>query len=105
MTCLFSDVLVTEGVVDFDFDLLGSGLLQDKHIHLIMQQLAREANVDGCLNFVTSENPDLNTCLLDIVDCPTHLILELVFNSRRANQIKVDLDQLSNLIDLFVFVD
>mgnify|MGYP007004890792 FL=1 len=62
------------------------------------------ANVYRSLDFVTREHPELHARLLDIEDGLANLVLQLVLDSRRTNQIKFHLELLGNLIDCFLFI-
>ena len=60
------------------------------------------ANVDGSLNFVTCEDPQLHTCLFDIINCLADLILQFVFDRCRAKQIKLHFKLFSDCIYCFL---
>ena len=70
-----------------------------------MQQLTGVADIDRCLNFVTSQDPYLNSSALEIKDSLSNLFLQLVFNSSRTYQIKVNFKLLRNSIDGGLFVE
>lgn len=82
------------------------GLLSiyDESLHLCVQQLTREANVDCSLDLVPSEDPDLDASSLDKLKRVSDLILEFVFDGSRANQIEVDLNLLRDFVHVFLSI-
>lgn len=70
-----------------------------------MEKLARVADIDGGLDFVTGEDPELDACLLDVVDSPANINLQFVFDGRRADQFKIDFKLLCDSVDCSFFVD
>ena len=50
-------------------------LREHEHVHVLMEQLARMTNIDGCLNFVACQHPKLDTSSLYIIDCLANLVL------------------------------
>ena len=81
MTSLLGDVLLCERLIDLKSRFLWLSLLKDEHVHLVVEQLAGETNIYGCLYFVTSEYPELHPSHFDVIDCPTNIDLKFVLNS------------------------
>lgn len=69
-----------------------------------MEKLARVADVNGCLNFITSEYPKLDTSLFNVVDGLTDLVLQFIFDGGRTYKLKVDFKLLCNLINSCLLV-
>jgi len=63
------------------------------------------ADIDGSLNFITGEYPKLDTCLLDIVDGLANLILQLVLDGRRTDQIELNFKYFCDLVDRCFLID
>jgi len=63
------------------------------------------ADVDRCLDFIACQHPKLHSSSLDVVDSLAHVILELVFDGRRSDQIEFDFKFLGHLVDSFFFVN
>ena len=80
-------------------------LCQKEHVHFLMQQLTGVADIDRSLNFVTCQDPYLNSSALEIKDSLSNLFLQLVFNGSRTYQIKVNFKLLRNSIDGGLFVE
>lgn len=70
-----------------------------------MKQLARVANVYRSLYFITSQHPQLHSSALDIVNCLSDFILQLVFDGCRANQVEINLKFFGHFIDRSLFVN
>jgi hypothetical protein len=81
LRCHNSDPLI-QSLLDFlvavDHDLL----------HGVVQQVARVPDIDCCLNFITSEHPDLDAGILQRLDCLADIVLELIFNPSSGNQLE-----------------
>ena len=60
-------------------------LVNDEDLHLVIEDSATEANVDGCLDLVTSQYPELNARRPDITDYTRNIILQLIFDSSASN--------------------
>ena len=80
VSSLFGQTLVAERLYNLDPDFLRLELLQYKHVHGIVKQLARVPNVNRRLNLIAREYPELHSRLLDIIDGFTNIILQLILN-------------------------
>ena len=97
--------MVRERLLHFNPYSLRLDLLQSEHIHRIVEQLARSADIDSGFHFVTGEYPELHACTLDVEDGLSDLVLELILDRGRPDQIKIDLQLFSHFINRSFFVD
>ena len=97
--------MVPERLLDLNPDSLRLNLLQSEHVHRIVEQLARSADIDGGFHFVTGEHPKLHACTLDVEDGLSNLILKLILDCGGPDQIKIDLQLFSHFINCSFFVD
>jgi hypothetical protein len=82
---------------DLEHDVIGGTFVDNKSFHLLIEQLARNANVDCCFNFVTSKDPDLNSSLFHEFNRVGYLVLELVLNGSGANEVEIMFDLFRDL--------
>ena len=82
---MLSEALVAERLDNLYPDALGLEFLQHKHVHGVVEQLARMSDVNRRLDLVTREHPELHSCFLDIIDCLADLILKFILDSCRSN--------------------
>lgn len=68
------------------------------------QKLASYANIDRSFDLISSEDPQLYACLLNVVDCAANLFLQLVFDSCGTQQFKIDFNFFGDLVDFLLFV-
>jgi hypothetical protein len=61
----------------------------------MIQEFTREPNVDGSLNFIPSENPNLDAGRFDVFDCLPNIFLKLVLDGCRSDKFKIYLNFLS----------
>ena len=97
--------MVRERLLNLNPDSLRLDLLQSEHVHGIVEQLARSADIDGGFHFVTGEHPELHACTLDVEDGLSDLVLELILDCGGPNQIKIDLQLFSHFVNRSFFVD
>lgn len=57
---------------------------EDDEIHGVVEKIAREADVDGSLDFVASEHPKLDTSLCEQLDGIRYAILQTILNGCTA---------------------
>lgn len=76
-------------------------LVDNKKHHVFAEQLAAHADVDGSFLSVASQNPDLDAGLLEGVDRLWDAVLQPIFDGRGAEEVKVLLDELGGLVQLF----
>lgn len=79
-------------ILDLFVDVIGTFSIDDEYLHVVVQELAAETDVDGGLNFVTGQHPELYSCLPDEADRICNFYLKLVFDGRATNQEEVLLD-------------
>ena len=92
------DVLEHHGQVLHD--ILLARLVNPKYLSALVEQLAREADVNGGLHGVTSEHPEFDAGLADRGDRLRHPVLQLVFDGRRAQEGQVSFDFCNDVPDL-----
>ena len=85
-----TNILFAEGFADLDPHFSRFCLIEDKHIHFVIEQLAGVANIDSSFDFITGEYPQLNASFFDVWDGRTHLILKFILDSCGTYQIKLD---------------
>mmetsp|Transcript_19380 Transcript_19380/g.35998 ORF Transcript_19380/g.35998 Transcript_19380/m.35998 type:complete len:566 (-) Transcript_19380:758-2455(-) len=73
------------------FRVVVDGLELDQG-HVLLQHLARVADVDGRLHLVAGEHPELYAALHEVRDGVRHVLLERVFYRRGADQVQIFLD-------------
>ena len=76
-----------------------------KYLHVIVQNIAAVTNVDGCLYFVTGDNPEFNTCCSYVTNYICHIILQLVLNGCAPYQFKVSLNFVGHFVNMFFTID
>ncbi|KAH6605615.1 hypothetical protein Trco_004768 [Trichoderma cornu-damae] len=81
-------------LVDLDMDQL----------HIVVEQVAGEANVDGGLDFVAGQHPELDSGLAQELDGIGHAVLETVFDGSAAEQHEVLFNELGNGLKLLLAV-
>ena len=69
-------------------------LVNDEDLHLVIEDSATEANVDGCLDLVTSQYPELNARRPDITDYARNIILQLIFDGGASDELEMLFDLL-----------
>lgn len=74
--------------------------LENDEIHVVFQQVARETDVDGCLNLVASEHPQLDTSLRKKLDGIRHTVLQPVLNGCTAQKSELTLNLVRDRIEL-----
>lgn len=104
ISCLLGKTLISESLDNLNPDALWLQLLKNEHIHCIVEQLARVSNVDCCLHLITRQHPELDSGLLDVIDCFANLILKFILNSCRSNQIELNLQTLGYFVDGSFFI-
>lgn len=62
------------------------------HFLITIDKSSTHTDVNGCSNFVTSQNPHLDSCFLGEWNSISNLILESILNSTWTDQFKVALD-------------
>jgi len=96
--------LLSSKIKDLFLDLLCSLSVNDENFHFFVEKLAAESNVDGCLDLISSENPQLDTSLFNISDGWTNILLQFVLNSSAPNEAEVLLKLFGHQIDSFFSV-
>mmetsp|Transcript_47770 Transcript_47770/g.113502 ORF Transcript_47770/g.113502 Transcript_47770/m.113502 type:complete len:280 (-) Transcript_47770:71-910(-) len=66
-------------------------------VHGIRQNLGREANSKGCAQVVASEDPQFHTCLSQCLNGLAHILLELVLDRGKAQNLRPTLDFIGHL--------
>ena len=79
--------------------------IDDKDLHFTVKQLATKTNVDGCLDLVSCEYPELDLGILHMLNNFFYFFLELVFDSSRPNKREVSFDGFGDLIHLCLTVN
>lgn len=90
--------------MDISVELEGSFTLQDEPILALCQKLATLTDVDGSLNLITGEYPNVDTSFLDVSDSWSYIDLKLVFDSRAANKLKINFNLFLNEANFFITV-
>ena len=78
---------------------MSRNLINDEQLHFFVEQAAAVPDVDGRLDLVAREDPELNAGALDVEDSAAYVDLELVLDRCRANQIELDFELLGDLVD------
>jgi len=73
-------------------DVLLALLFNPENLSSLIENFAREANINSSLNFITSKHPELNSSLFDCLNRVSCLILNLVFDSSGSKKAKVSFD-------------
>lgn len=78
---MVSYLLLGSIIRQFNSNAFGFLFLNNKHVHVISEKLARVSNINGGFDFVARKDPDLNARRLNVRNGATYLVLQLVFNS------------------------
>ena len=92
--CVFADVFFCayQMVLKFSFGYLIDLVLN----HRWIEKSGTDSDIDGSLNLVTGQNPNLNSSIFHIPDGISNLILKSILNSRRSNKLKIYFNLLIN---------
>ena len=91
---------------DLKHDVVGGSFVNDKCLHgLLVEQLARDADVDSSFNFVAGEHPHLDACPFHKFDGISNLILQLVLYGSGADQVEIVFNFLRDSSHLFFSVE
>jgi len=104
ISSLLGDFLLRQSVIDLNPNPFRLSFLQNEHVHFLGQKLASYTNVDRSFDLIPSEDPQLHTRLLNVIDCAANFLLQLVFDRRRPQQFETDFYFFGHLIDLLLFV-
>ena len=90
---------------NFLSQLLGFDFVNDKSVHVFIEQLARVANIDRSLYFIARQNPNLNSSPFQIVNSLPNIILKFVLNSSRSYEFKVDFQLFGDFSKQLFFIN
>lgn len=78
--------------------------LETDKIHVVVQQIAGKANVDGCLDLVAREYPELNPGIAQQPNGIWDAVLKTVFDGSSSQQGQVSFDLIGYLLKLLLAV-
>ena len=79
--------------------------LENYQVHLVAEEVAGEADVDGCLYFVSCEHPKFNTGICQQSDSIWNTILQSVFDCRPTNKVEVPFNGVGNRFEFVLSVN
>ena len=81
---------------------LGLGDIEHNQFHIVVQKVARETDIDGCLNLITSQNPQLDTGICEQRYGIRYTILESILDSSSTDEHEVLLNGASHMLEFLI---
>ena len=91
-------------LLDFFLGCLLIIWLQNEYVHLVVEQLTGHSNVHCCFNLVAGEHPKFDSCLPNVKNCISDVLLQLVFDSSGPIELEFLLKSIRHFIHLSFLV-
>lgn len=82
-----------------------TGPINNVLFHPVIKKLAGVADVNGCLDLISCQYPDLDASLLELSNRDCNIFLEFILDSRGSKEIESVFELVGDSIYLFLSVD